>query len=171
VCSPGNANPRNRARIATTAEGRDVPGRPTATDVDAADERIVVEALRFALLRFLDALAVDELKLVGGGRQPADTNADEVAVDAVGLDPLRQQFLIGQRAVPRVDRLVYPAVLIAAEAHAVELAGASGRIPVQEDKRMAVGEAAFGHLENLVRHRACLIEDVEARGAPEYGRP
>ena len=109
----------------TAAEGRDVPGRATTTDVHATDQRIVGQALRFAHLRFLDAFAVDELELVGRGREAADTDADEVAVNAVGLDPLRQQFLVGQRAVARVDRLVYPAVLLAAEAHAVELSGAT----------------------------------------------
>ena len=49
----------------------------------------------FALLRFLDSFAVDELELVRGGWEAADTDADEVAVDAVGLDLLRQQFLVG----------------------------------------------------------------------------
>ena len=91
-------DPRDRSRIPTAAEGRDVPGGAAATDVHATDQRIVGQALRFALLRFLDAAAVDELELVGRWREAADADASEVAVDAVGLDPLRQQFLVGQRA-------------------------------------------------------------------------
>ena len=93
----GDPDPRDRSRISTAAEGRDVPGGAAATDVHATDQRIVVQALRFALLRFLDALAVDELQLVGRRRQAADADADEIAVLAVGLDPLRDQFLVGQR--------------------------------------------------------------------------
>src|SRR6266851_2175553 len=46
-------------------------------------------------LSFLGAFAVDELKLVGGRRQPTDADTDEVAADAVSFDPLRQQFLVG----------------------------------------------------------------------------
>jgi hypothetical protein len=42
-----------------------IPGGATARNVDTADERIVVEVLRFALLGFQDARTVDELELVG----------------------------------------------------------------------------------------------------------
>ena len=98
----GDPDPRDRSRIPTAAEGRDVPCSSAATDVHATDERIVGQALRFAQLCFLDAFAVDELELVGGGREAADTDANEVAVDAVGLDPLRQQFLVGPLEVSRV---------------------------------------------------------------------
>ena len=94
----GNPDPRDRSRVPTTAEGRDVPCSSAAVDIHATDERIVVEALRFALLRFLDAAAVDELELVGRWREAADADANEIAVLAVSLDPLRQQFLVGQRA-------------------------------------------------------------------------
>ena len=81
-----------------------VPGRATTTDVHATDQWLVGQALRFVHLRFVDAFAVDELEPVGCGRQSADTDADEVAVDAVGLDPLRQQFLAGQRACNAIAR-------------------------------------------------------------------
>ena len=57
-----------------------------------------IRPLQSRPFRPLDAFAVDELKLVGGGRETADTDADQVAVLSVGLDPLRQQFLVGQRA-------------------------------------------------------------------------
>jgi hypothetical protein len=57
VCSPG-IRIRRIERIPTAAEGRDVPGG-AATDVHSADERIVVDALRLARLRFLNAVAVD----------------------------------------------------------------------------------------------------------------
>jgi len=80
----GDADPRDRSDITAAAECRDVPGSSTARDVDTTDERIVVEALRFALLRFLDAVAVDELELVGRWREAADADANEVAVNGVG---------------------------------------------------------------------------------------
>jgi hypothetical protein len=52
-----------------------VHGGATARNVDTADERVIVQAVGHSLLGFQDALAVDELKLVGGRRQAAD--ADE----------------------------------------------------------------------------------------------
>jgi hypothetical protein len=87
----GDPDPRDRAGISAAAEGHDVPGSTAATDVHATDQRIVVQAPRFALLRFLDALAVDELEFVSGRRKAADTGADEVAVDAVRLNPFLDQ--------------------------------------------------------------------------------
>jgi hypothetical protein len=40
--------------------------------------------------------------------EPADANANEIAIDAVSLDPLRDELQVGHAAIARVDRLVNP---------------------------------------------------------------
>src|SRR5450755_178644 len=66
VCSPGiRMRGMERASV-PRAESHHVPGGASARHIHAADQRLVVEAVRFALLRFQDARAVDELELAGG---------------------------------------------------------------------------------------------------------
>ena len=98
VCSPGirirgieRASPPRRKAATFQAAPPPLTSTPQISGSSS-------QALRFARLRFLDALAVDELQLVGRRRQAAHADADKVAVLAVGLDPLRDQFLVGQRA-------------------------------------------------------------------------
>ena len=73
---------------------------------------------------------------VRDGRLTRDAN--EIAVLAISLDPFGDQFLVGQLAVPRVDRLVYPALLFAAEADAEEFAGAPARVSPSEIERLHI---------------------------------
>jgi hypothetical protein len=87
----GDPDPRNRPRIGAAAVRDHIPGAATARNVHTADQRIVVEILRFALLRFQDAGAVDELELVGRRWKPSDAN--EFAILAVGGDSLDQFFV------------------------------------------------------------------------------
>ena len=101
-------DPRNRPRIGAAAVRDHIPGAATARNVHATDQRLVVQAVGFARPCFQDADAVDELELVGCRREAADANAYEIAIDAVSIDPLGDEFLVRQGAVTRVDRLMDP---------------------------------------------------------------
>jgi hypothetical protein len=130
----GDPDPLDGARIGAAAECHHVPGGATARYVYSTDERTVVQAVVVALLRFQDAAAVDELQLVGCGRETA--NADEITVLAIRRDPFLDQVLVRQGAVTRVDRLVDSrrrksvfAFALAAETDPVEVAAATAKPP------------------------------------------
>ena len=118
----------------------------------------------YLCLSFLDALAVDVLEFVGRRRQAAHADTDKVAVLSVGLDPLRDQLLVGQAAGARVDGLMRPGrrgSALITETHAMQFAACPGRVTKQVNVWLPIGQPALGDFEDLVRYRRCLIKDVE----------
>src|SRR5450755_2564923 len=76
----GDPDPRDGPRIGAAAVSDHVPGGTAARNIHTADQWIVVQALRLALLGFQDARTVDELEFVGRRRQTADADAGKIAV-------------------------------------------------------------------------------------------
>ena len=106
VCSPGiriraieRASPPRRNTITFQA---------AAGKVHSADQRIVGQTLRLALLGFPDSQTVDELEFVSRRGETADADADEIAVLDVGCDSFGDQVLVRQGAVARVESTCEP---------------------------------------------------------------
>src|SRR5262249_32944630 len=128
-----------------------VPGRASARDVKAGNQRIIGKNLQQgAPAGLIDARLVDKLKLAGERRQPTNAHAEEVRVFSVVLQPLQDLALVRERTRARVDRARLPAVLLRPVAAAVELARVASRVPKKENHRLAVGQTSLRHLEDPV---------------------
>src|SRR5581483_6798219 len=99
---------------------------------------------------------INELQLARHWRQPTHANPKEVRVFAVVLQPFGNLTLIGQGTLTRVDRTDIPAILLRSVRRAVEPAGIPGGVAEQEDHRLAIGEATFGHFEDPIGNGAGL---------------
>ena len=84
---------------------------------------------------------------------PADADADDVAVLAIGFDEIVEIGLVGALDLTAVDLLCVPQVAEAAEAFA-ERAGVAGRITEGEEDNLGlfVGERAESDFPDLGRN-------------------
>ena len=133
-------------------------------DVDAHDQRIVRCDVHLSLDAGLDRVDRDELQAACAGELALDADLEEVAVLAVVGCPLLEQALVRLLDVAAVDEAAD--VPIAEPAHhvLVEATAVPRRVAEVERHRLAVGQAALAHLEDLVGDRRRLVEDVEGRG-------
>src|SRR6185295_16442034 len=158
-----NANGLERRRVWPATETEDTIITPSTGDIQSTHEGLVGQWLNTAFLSVVDPLCIDVLEVRSRWWQAAHAYSNKVGVFAIVLNPFCNLRLVRELAFPTIHHRHNVAVALAAEARPMKRALAARRVAEEKLHRLAVGQAAFLNLVDLVGHGRVFVVDVEAR--------